>query len=86
MRLGISWVVGDISRYPDLVEKSEMVGFTAVGVPDTQAPAYRNVYVAMTLAVRATRHAQVITMVTNPRTRHPAVTASAIATARTKPA
>jgi 5,10-methylenetetrahydromethanopterin reductase len=80
MRLGVSWVVGDIRRYPELVERSENAGFEVIGVPDTQAPAYRNVYVAMTLAVRATRAATVMSMVTNPRTRHPGVTANAMAT------
>ncbi|HEX5114193.1 MAG TPA: LLM class flavin-dependent oxidoreductase [Pseudonocardiaceae bacterium] len=80
MRLGVSWVVGDIRRYPELVERSENVGFEVIGVPDTQAPAYRNVYVAMTLAVRATRAATVMSMVTNPQTRHPGVTANAMST------
>jgi 5,10-methylenetetrahydromethanopterin reductase len=80
MRLGVSWVVGDIRRYPELVERSENAGFEVIGVPDTQAPAYRNVYVAMTLAVRATRAATVMSMVTNPQTRHPGVTANALST------
>jgi 5,10-methylenetetrahydromethanopterin reductase len=80
MRLAVSWVVRDVRGYADLVRRCEEAGFDAIGVPDTTAPVYREVYVAMTLAVAATERAEVISMVTNARTRHAGVSANALST------
>ena len=59
--------------------RCEEAGFDFIGVPDTQASIYRDLSVAMTAAVLNTRRAQIASMVTNPVTRHPAVTANAFA-------
>jgi len=54
-------------------------GFDGIGIVDTQnLPRTRTPSCA--LAAHATKHLKLRTAVTNPVTRHPAVTASAIAT------
>lgn len=57
----------------------EDAGWDGVFFPDTQCLS-GDIYSAMCLAAKATTQLQVGTAVTNPVTRHPAVTASAIAT------
>ncbi|MBI3968121.1 MAG: LLM class flavin-dependent oxidoreductase [Chloroflexi bacterium] len=79
MKLGISWVVNDLTSYPELVRGTEAAGFDVIGVPDTQASTYRECYVAMTTCLLSTERIRAVTLVTNPITRHPAVTASALA-------
>ena len=58
---------------------AEEAGFDGLYFADTQCLS-GDIYSAMCLAARATTHLKVGTAVTNPVTRHPAVTASAIAT------
>lgn len=57
---------------------AEEGGFDYIGVADTQSLA-REVYVTLTLLALETKRALLGPTVTNPLTRHPAVTASAIA-------
>ena len=57
----------------------EASGFDGIGVVDTQNLA-ADPYSQLCLAAHATKHLKLRTWVTNPVTRHPAVTASAIAT------
>jgi 5,10-methylenetetrahydromethanopterin reductase len=59
-----------------IVEES---GFDGIGIVDTQNLA-ADPYSELCLAAHATKHLKLRTAVTNPVTRHPAVTASAIAT------
>src|SRR5277367_4362994 len=59
-----------------MVEES---GFDGIGIVDTQNMA-ADPYSELCLAAHATKHLKLRTAVTNPVTRHPAVTASAIAT------
>ena len=59
-----------------MVEES---GFDGIGIVDTQNLA-ADPYSELCLAAHATKHLKLRTAVTNPVTRHPAVTASAIAT------
>src|SRR5208282_863416 len=59
-----------------MVEES---GFDGIGIVDTQNLA-ADPYAELCLAAHATKHLKLRTAVTNPVTRHPAVTASAIAT------
>ena len=61
------------------VRQAERSGFDVVGVGDTQG-GYRELYVSLALAALHTSRARIGPMVTNPVTRHAAVTASAIAT------
>jgi len=66
--------------YEDYVEEirtAERLGMDLVGAGDTQA-SYRELYVSLTVAALNTERVLVGPMVTNPVTRHPAVTASAM--------
>jgi 5,10-methylenetetrahydromethanopterin reductase len=66
--------------YQDYVEElraAERLGMDLVGAGDTQA-SYRELYVSLTVAALNTERVLVGPMVTNPVTRHPAVTASAM--------
>ncbi|MBX6377179.1 MAG: LLM class flavin-dependent oxidoreductase [Clostridia bacterium] len=58
---------------------AESLGFDLVGVADSQS-VYREVYATLAAVAVHTRRVRVGPTVTNPLTRHPAVTASAIAT------
>lgn len=60
----------------DTAAKAEQDGWDGLGIGDSQNRA-GDVWVAMTLAARATSTLRLTTAVTNPVTRHPAVTAAA---------
>ncbi len=62
-----------------LAQSAEQQGWDGLFFPDTQCLS-GDIYSAMCLAAKATQHLKVGTAVTNPVTRHPSVTASAIAT------
>jgi 5,10-methylenetetrahydromethanopterin reductase len=66
------------SRLQDLARLIEDEGYGGLWVADEAL--YRNVYVALALAATATSTLRIGTAVTNPFTRHPALTAAAIAT------
>lgn len=68
----------DPDRYGEEVAVADEVGFDLVCGGDSQS-VYREVYVSLTVAALRTTRARLGPMVTNPITRHPAVTASAIA-------
>ncbi|MBI2867815.1 MAG: LLM class flavin-dependent oxidoreductase [Chloroflexi bacterium] len=79
MRFGAILLWGqDLREYLRLVKLTEELGYGLIGVGDSQS-VYREVYVALAAAALHTSKALVGPMVTNPVTRHPAVTASAIA-------
>jgi 5,10-methylenetetrahydromethanopterin reductase len=67
---------GAFGQMARMVEES---GFDGIGVVDTQNLA-ADPYSELCIAAHATKHLKLRTAVTNPVTRHPAVTASAIAT------
>jgi 5,10-methylenetetrahydromethanopterin reductase len=67
---------GAFAQMARMVEES---GFDGIGLVDTQNLA-ADPYSELCLAAHATKHLKLRTAVTNPVTRHPAVTASAIAT------
>ncbi len=58
---------------------AEQVGFDAVGIADSQS-VYQDTYICLSHAAKATSRIQLSTRVTNPVTRHPAVTAGCAAT------
>lgn len=60
-------------------ERAEREGFFGLSFGDTQHLA-ADPYIGLCIAARATTHLQLVVGVTNPITRHPAVTANAIAT------
>ena len=62
-----------------MAQSAEQDGWDGLYFPDTQCLS-GDIYSAMCLAVKATQQLKVGTAVTNPVTRHPSVTASAIAT------
>ncbi len=69
-------IPGAFGQMARMVEES---GFDGIGVVDTQNLA-ADPYSELCIAAHATKHLKLRTAVTNPVTRHPAVTASAIAT------
>jgi len=69
-------IPGAFAQMARMVEDS---GFDGLGIVDTQNLA-ADPYSELCLAAHATKHLKLRTSVTNPVTRHPAVTASAIAT------
>src|SRR5260370_5012497 len=69
-------IPGAFAQMARMVEES---GFDGIGIVDTQNLA-ADPYAELCLAAHATKHLKLSTAVTNPVTRHPAVTASAIAT------
>jgi 5,10-methylenetetrahydromethanopterin reductase len=81
MKTGITWVPDDLSTYGDLVRRTEEIGVDRIGVPDTQASQYRECYVTLTHLFGCTTRVDAGPVVTNPLTRHPAVSAAAIASA-----
>lgn len=66
------------AKFGEEVAVADTVGFDLVCGGDSQS-VYREVYVGLTVAALRTERALLGPMVTNPITRHPAVTASAIA-------
>jgi 5,10-methylenetetrahydromethanopterin reductase len=71
--------VGSPAGIAGEARRAEAEGWTGVGLPDTQNK-QPDPYVAMTVAGLATSQLRLATSVTNPFTRDPAVTASAIST------
>jgi 5,10-methylenetetrahydromethanopterin reductase len=69
-------VPGAFGRMARMIEDS---GFDGIGIVDTQNLA-ADPYAELCIAAHATKHLKLRTSVTNPVTRHPAVTAAAIAT------
>jgi 5,10-methylenetetrahydromethanopterin reductase len=67
------------AAFVDEVRTAESWGFDLVGVGDTPG-GYRELYVSLSVAALNTSRVAVGPMVTNPVTRHPAVTASALGT------
>ncbi len=80
MRSGVALQpVDPIDTYVEMVEEIESLGFDELWMTDSSLHA-KYVYVFLTLAARATQRLQLGTAVTNPVTRHPAVTATAAST------
>ena len=69
-------IPGSLEQFARVAEES---GFDGIGVTDTQNLA-GDPYCALCVAAHATKTLKLRTAVTNPVTRHPAITASAIAT------
>lgn len=81
MKFGVTWVPSASPSYWSAIEASEAAGFELLGVPDSQAGEYRESWSVLTSVLARTRTAAVGPLATNPVTRHPAVTAAALATA-----
>ncbi|MBI3967201.1 MAG: LLM class flavin-dependent oxidoreductase [Chloroflexi bacterium] len=79
MRVAVSFLPESVAELVECARESENAGFAHVGVGDSQS-LYRELWVCSGLVAAATTRVGVGPRVTNPVTRHPAVTASAIAT------
>ena len=78
MKLGIVSLWRDsLDAFIEEIELAESLGIHLVGVGDSQS-GYRELYVSLAVAASHSRHTLLGPMVTNPITRHPSVTASAI--------
>ena len=76
---GTVFIANDSRTLAEQVRRVEASGFSWIGIGDTQS-LYREMYVCLTIAALNTKKALIGPLVTNPITRHPAVTASAMAT------
>ena len=79
VQLGFTRPVTEIKEYLDWVEAAEEVGADVIGLGDGQ-DLWLELYTTLALTAGKTKRARLGPTVTNPLTRHPAVTASAIAT------
>jgi len=78
-RLGLLCLPRSVASAVADARLAEDVGFTMVGVADSQS-VFREMYATMALCAQATQRVRVGPTVTNAITRHPAVAASGIAT------
>jgi 5,10-methylenetetrahydromethanopterin reductase len=78
MRFGVSLVCDDIEAYPSWVRTVEQSGYSIIGLTDSPA-LYYDTYVTGSLCALNTRDVLFGPRVTNPLSRHPVVTACAIA-------
>jgi 5,10-methylenetetrahydromethanopterin reductase len=78
IRFGLLFMPTPPEQFSRWCHEADEAGFERIGIGDSQS-LYRDVYVSCTLAALNTSRALIGPRVTNPVTRHPAVTASAIA-------
>ncbi len=78
-RFALVLLVDDIGACPELAALAERAGFEMLGIVDSQSVS-ADVYVALAVAAQHTSRIRLGPAVTNPITRHPVVTANAIAT------
>ncbi len=76
-RFGIVFLPESLREFGALCRGAEEAGFDLLGVADSQS-VFRELYVALAVAARETSRVRLGPLVTNPQTRHLAVTASAI--------
>lgn len=78
VRFGLLFMPTPPGQFAEWTRMADEAGFERIGIGDSQS-LYRDVYVSCTIAALNTSRALIGPRVTNPVTRHPAVTASAIA-------
>lgn len=78
VRFGLLFMPTPPAQFATWTREADEAGFERIGIGDSQS-LYRDVYVSATIAALNTKRALIGPRVTNPVTRHPAVTASAIA-------
>ncbi len=79
VKMGLAIVSTDVAGYTRQVRMLDEAGVAMIGCGDSQA-LYHEQFIRCALAAEHSSNAQVGTWITNPITRHPAVTAAAIAT------
>jgi len=78
LRFGTDYYAKDMAAYPDTVRACEEAGLELLGHGDSPC-LWHDPYVALAVAAKASTTLRLGPMVTNPVTRHPAVTAAAMA-------
>lgn len=78
VRFGLLFMPTPPKQFAAWSREADEAGFERIGIGDSQS-LYRDVYVACAIAALNTKQALIGPRVTNPVTRHPTVTASAIA-------
>ena len=78
MKYGVTLLPSSYEAFRRHVRLAESVGFDYIGVADSQS-LFRELFVSLAVAALETERVHLGPSVTNPLTRHPAVTASAIA-------
>jgi 5,10-methylenetetrahydromethanopterin reductase len=78
MKYGVTLLPTSFDSLREHVRLAESVGFDYVGIADSQS-LFRELFVSLAVAATETTRVHLGPSVTNPLTRHPAVTASAIA-------
>ena len=79
VKMGVAIVSNDIREFIQQVRMLDEAGVAMIGNGDSQA-LYHEQFIRTALAAEHTQRARVGTWITNPVTRHPAVTAAGIAT------
>ncbi len=79
VKLGMAIVSTNMQEYIQQVQYLDNSGFAMIGCGDSQA-LYHEQFIRTAFAAEHTTHARIGTWITNPITRHPAVTAAAITT------
>ena len=78
MQFGVGLSIAEFTTAIDLLRIVDESGFSMMWVPDVQS-LRKELYVSLTVAALHTKQIKLAAGVTNPITRHPAITASAIA-------
>lgn len=78
MKFGVTLLPDNLATLRDRAMLAEQMGFDYVGIGDSQS-LFRELYVSLSVVAMATSRVRLGPTVTNPLTRHPAVTAAAIA-------
>ena len=78
MKFGVTLLPDGLDALARRARLAEDLGFDYVGIGDSQS-LFREVYVSLSVVATCTQRAMLGPTITNPLTRHPAVTASAIA-------
>ena len=79
MKFGVAIVPHDLKETAASAKLAEDLGFDYIGIPDSQS-LWRELYLSLSVVANATSRVRIGPTVTNALTRHPAVSASAIAT------
>lgn len=78
MKFGVVLAPDNLTLLRQRAQLAEEMGFDYIGIGDSQS-LFRELYVSLSVVALATSQVRIGPTVTNPLTRHPAVTASAIA-------
>ena len=78
MKFGVTMLPDDLNVLAERAHLAEEMGFDYVGIGDSQS-LFRELYVTLSVVAMSTKRVMLGPTVSNPLTRHPAITASAIA-------